>query len=169
MVRSRRFRAKRGAPCRNWQVSMIRTRAMIMAAGLGTRMRPADRRPAQAAGEVARQAADRSCHRPAGGGGRDAGRRQSALQGRDAEGASGQAPRHRDPLFRRRPTRCSAPAAAWSRRCRISKASRSSCSIRIRSGSKAIGRALDRMKRALESGRDGRAAAAGVDGDRHGL
>ena len=65
---------------RGWPAQL--TTAMVLSAGLGTRMAPANSSHAQAAGAAQRQGADRSCARPAGGGRHQARRRQCASQGR---------------------------------------------------------------------------------------
>ena len=72
--------------------------AMVLSAGLGTRMAPANGKMPEAAGAAARQAADRSRARPAGGGRREARRRQRASHGRPDRAAPQGPPRarHRD-------------------------------------------------------------------------
>ena len=61
--------------------------AMVLSAGLGTRMAPANNGSAQAAGAAQRQGADRPCARPPRRGRHRARRRQRAPQGRPDRGA----------------------------------------------------------------------------------
>ena len=137
MVRPRHPPEKRGATGRPGRMSHGHHARDDHGGRPGTRMRPLTNDRPKPLVEGARQGADRSRHRPAGGGGREPDRRQSALSRRHAEGASRRAAATWRSAFPKRQTRCSAPAAASSRPCPISKASPSSCTIRIRSGSKA--------------------------------
>ena len=77
----RRKGGDRGMGRRRW------TTAMVLSAGLGTRMAPAANGTSKAAGAAARQGADRSRARSAGGGGRGARRRQRAPHGRSDRAA----------------------------------------------------------------------------------
>ena len=71
--------------------------------------------------------------------------------------------------FGRARSNCSAPAAAWSRRCRSSATGRSSTSIPTRIWIDGVKPNLERLAAAFDPARHGRAAAAGADRDQHRL
>ena len=109
----------------------------------GARRRPwrahaaADRQDAEAARSGRRQAADRPCARSARSGGRRARGRQRALSRRPDRRPSEGPDAGRRSSSPTSAATCSTPAAAWSRRCRDRRASRSSTSIPTPSGSTA--------------------------------